>query len=121
MIKSIRTLSVSLIVALAFTTTASAQYASDNIRNYSKQKMQQLPADQRNVHHNTLTASNKNLLPSNRISKINPQDIPANMRSNRRVDPNNIPANKPRVLASNSPKLKQKRYPKRPPALPVVF
>ena len=119
--KSVQILSIALIVALAFTRTASAQYASDNIRNYSRQNMQQFQADQRNVHHNTLTASNKNLLPSYTISNINPQDVPANMRSRYPIQPNNYPTNRPRVLASNSPKLKEKRYPKRPPALPVVF
>src|SRR5688572_16043771 len=119
--KRIQTPCVALIVALLFTSSATAQLASDNVRMYARQTMQNIPAEQRNIHHNTLTASNKNLLPSNTISKINPQDIPANMRSKYPVRPNNYPTNRPRVLASNSPKLKEKRYPKRPPALPVVF
>ena len=117
----IQTPFVVLIVALLCTSTATAQLASDKVRLYARQKMQNIPPEQRRIHHNTLTASNKNLLPSNNISKISAQDIPASMRSKFPVQPNNYPTNRPRVLASNSPKLREKRFPKRPPALPVVF
>ena len=120
--KSTRLLSVITLLALVLTSQANAQYASDNISRYGKQKMQELKVRQPNVQHNTLTASNARLLPSNVASwTYFQQRIPENMRSHARAYPPKFPRNNPRVLASNSPKLREKKQPKRPPALPVVF
>ena len=110
-----------MLFSLSVASTVNAQLASDNISRYGKQKMKELPPSQHNVRHNTLTASNKNLLPSNLISKSYQQKIPASMRSRVPIRSDNYPRNKPRILASNSPRLKAKKFPKRSPALPVVF
>src|SRR6478609_4544372 len=112
--RSIPLLAVSTLFALMLTSTINAQYASDNVRKFGKQKMQQ--ADQSNVHHNTLTASNTHLLPSNTISRSKaPKKVPAQMASRKPVQPQLVSWNRPRVLASNSSKLKKKQFPKRSP------
>lgn len=118
--RSIHLITLHTVFALSLALTGNAQYASDNVRRFGKEKMQQ--GDHSNVHHNTLTASNTHLLPSTSISRIKVQKkVPAQMASRKAVKPQHIPWNRPRVLASNSPKLKKKQFPKRSPALPVVF
>jgi len=120
--KSIHILSVTLLFALFITTKSNAQFASDHVADYAKQMMQKLPAQQRNVHHNTLTASNRNILPSNSVTHNNiQQKIPVQIRSRKPGRANNIPRNRPTVLPSNSPTLAQQGHPKRPPTLPVAF
>ena len=120
--KSSSILGVSIMFAMVLALKTNAQYASDNIRNYASQQRQLAALRQLNVHHNKLTSSNKNLLASNNISRNNiEQKIPANMRSRFTVHPQNNRRVRPEMLASNSPKIKQKPIQKRPPALPVVF
>src|SRR6478735_9147226 len=117
--KSSSILGVSILFAMVLSLKTNAQFASDNIKNFANQQRQLAALRQPNVHHDTQTSFNKNLLASNNVSRNNiEQKIPANMRSRFTVHPQNNRRTRPEMLPSNSPKLRQKPVRKRPPALP---